>query len=87
MKSKHVILIIFVCMCVKHSEDKEHTMHPPPLIALINWLTTLALIFRFIQRNCKNNLPGPRFTKNLKSDRNLKPISGAKMRFSKIMIL
>ena len=27
--------------------------------------------------------PGPRFTKNLKSDRNRKPISGAKMRFTK----
>ena len=26
----------------------------------------------------------PRFTKNLKSDRNRKPISGAKMRFTKI---
>ena len=31
--------------------------------------------------------PMPRFTKNLKSDRNRKPISGAKMRFTKIMIL
>ena len=27
--------------------------------------------------------PRPRFTKNLKSDRNRKPISGAKMRFTK----
>ena len=26
---------------------------------------------------------GPRFTKNLKSDRNRKPISGAKVRFTK----
>ena len=31
--------------------------------------------------------PGPRFTKNLKSDRNRKHISGAKMRFTKIIIL
>ena len=30
---------------------------------------------------------GPRFTKNLKSDRNRKHISGAKMRFTKIIIL
>ena len=29
----------------------------------------------------------PSFTKNLKSDRNRKPISGAKMRFTKILIL
>ena len=27
--------------------------------------------------------PGPRFTKNLKSDRNRKYISGTKMRFTK----
>ena len=32
-------------------------------------------------------VPGPRFTKNLKSDRNRKYISGAKMRFTKIIIL
>ena len=30
---------------------------------------------------------GPRFTKNLRSDRNRKHISGAKMRFTKIIIL
>ena len=28
-------------------------------------------------------IPGPRFTKNLKGDRNRKPISEAKMRFTK----
>ena len=31
--------------------------------------------------------PGPRFTKNLKSDRNRKHISGAKNLFTKIIIL
>ena len=31
--------------------------------------------------------PGLRFTKNLKSDRNRKPISGAKMCMTKIIIL
>ena len=31
--------------------------------------------------------PGPRFTKILKSDRNRKHISGANMRFTKIIIL
>ena len=30
---------------------------------------------------------GPRFTKNLKSDRNRKHISGAKMRFTRIILL
>ena len=33
------------------------------------------------------HMAGLRFTKNLKSDRNRKYISGAKMRFTKIIIL
>ena len=36
---------------------------------------------------CVSKRTGPRFTKNLKSDRNRKLISGAKMRFTKIIIL
>ena len=59
-------------------------MRVPHICKTVQYIHLNVLLFSKVNLiEVRSSETGPRFTKNLKSDRNRKPISGAKMRFTK----
>ena len=59
-------------------------MRVPHICKPVQYIHLNVLLFSKVNLiEVRSSETGPRFTKNLKSDRNRKPISGAKMRFTK----